>query len=190
MTIYLDPFPEFTSNLPPQHRRRITLAELVKPRAGYEWAAILTDAYLSQDGIEKVIGSFNVLTTEIGARNVLEALDTARRSGRFTEGRKVLPQATVRSLQRFGVEPFWIRSLDDSCKEVISAQRMVDNIISTSRAALGDFALCDTGATWYLRFRDDDPLLFLFAESTLLGEVISEAPENVFEVSRNFIYAY
>lgn len=184
------PYDSFIPSTPIQRRRRITLAELVRPTPGYEWAAILNDSYLTKDGADIFVSGFDDLLNTLDGSEAVSFLDEIRKLGCLTEGVRNIPQAIVICMSKAGIEPFFVRSIGSLEPQKITGQQMTENISNLVGAAAGEFELCDSGSTWYLRLRDDDPLAFLYADAALLDEMKGKASRHVLRLPESFMYAY
>lgn len=183
-----DPYRAFAPSSTAQQRRKIAVAQLTARMPGYEWAAILNNAYLTEDGVDVSVVGFRELLGELSGSDAIRRLDEIRRSGYLTEGARGLPPAIISCMSQAGKQPFLVRSLGSLESKPITAQQMARG------AWAGDVAdeveICDEGSRWYLRVRDDDPLIFLYADAALLDEIEKKSPEYMLRLPDDFVYAY
>lgn len=184
-----EPFSEFKfSNL--STRRCQPLSSVLPINSGFGYAVILTDAYFSEAGRDIAVKSFEDLRSVMGADSFMSAIVDARRYGSLTEGKKYLLNDMVDILISASGPAAYLR-IDNDDEEIchrISAELMKSDITAVKPGHVGEFELCGERGIWYIRFRDDEPIVFLSAERGLINDLVERFPHNIMGVPPDFTY--
>lgn len=173
-----------------QSRRYKTLSEVMP--VGEEWSyfVVLSDAYLNTEGGERRIRGFGDLHGATSCGDSLQALQTARASGKLTEGRHELPDVVASYLAQYGAESSsvrrWSFGASESSTKTIATSELAG---AWAGSDTEEIEVVDQSAQWYFRMRDDEPLIFLAVRDRLLSDQIKHCKAYCREVSGDFEYA-
>lgn len=154
------------------------------------FAIAFGDAYFARNGEDLHLSRFADLCEAVGVADVFAAIRAARTSGRLTEGAHVLPPPVSDFLISIGKGPLVLRQWPvgkgtSSCGKH-SLQRIA-GVLPSEKAE--EVEAWDSAENWYLRFRDDDPFIFLALPTISIERLIVLSPDNCRQVEGNFVYA-
>lgn len=172
-------------------RRNQPLSSVMPVNSGFGYVVVLTDAYLRNSNSDIPVGGFEQLCAAFNEHLAMNALVSARKSGSLTEGKKFLPSAIVDFLVLVGGPTIYIRFEDEGELQchTIAPSLLKTDIIASQGVHDREFELCDTYGLWYLRFRDDDAVMFFSAKVDLIDELTTKFPDNCLVVPPDFIYS-
>jgi len=179
------PFPESTS------RRNVPLWQVMPAVNDWCFLALFTEMDVALGGGNYASPRSFTDLASLFAGGLTEAmLGAARGSGRLTEGLKALPPLVTQALSLYsGTRVEVIRHGLNGDLELTLAR---PSELSTLFANQGDdeTEICPASLRWYVRFRNDDPFIFLAAAKDICAEVVEAAPALSMMVSRELTYAY
>lgn len=171
-------------------RRRRTLSEVMPVGEDLAYFVVLSDAYLSADDGERHVSSFGDLQEALGCDDALQALQLARAKGQLTEGDHQLPASVAGYLAKASTDSpsvrRWVFGASEPTITTIAISEIKD---AWSGSDLEEVEVGDHSAQWYLRTRDDEPLIFLAVMAGPLLDQIRKCKEFCREVSGRFEYA-
>jgi len=173
-------------------KRKQQLNSVMPVNPGFSYAAFLTDAHLKHLDSDISINGLDSLCSSLHEKSAMSALIGTRKSGSLTEGKKFLPIPIVEFLMSVGGADLYVRFDDEGgarCSP-FDAKFLSINILASLPVRSGEFEICDSKGRWYLRFRDDDAVMFFAAKSDLLDKLIETFPASCIEVPPDFIYSY
>lgn len=163
-------------------RRNVMLADLLSP-CDVRWLAILTHAYLHGTDEAREIQSFSDLGVfSEGSENKFHQI---RGSGELIEGNKFLTDELSAVLLQNSGKSVWVRNgempMPIKPSQLAATMRDVDPDF--------DFEASASSGEWYLRFKDDDALIFIAATEGVAEELMKAGLDHVLSVSSSFAYA-
>lgn len=173
-------------------RRKQPLNSVMPVNPGFCYAVFLTDAYLRNLDSDIPVHDFDNLCASLHEKSAMNALVRARTLGSLTEGKKFLPAPIVDFLVSVSSSDLYIRFGEDGRSRCspLDVKSFSTNIIAELPVRNGEFEVCDSKCLWYLRFRDDEPVMFFAAKTAVVHKIIRKFPVNSMEVSPDFIYSY
>lgn len=185
----MTPFASFTfaSQRP---RRSPTVADVMPINPGLACAVVLGDAYLHRNGNDTHLTCFPDLCEALSIGSATEALQAARAEGQLSEGNHILPSDVRDYLGSLGQGPIFVRGWAfGSSSAEISTHLLVQLSEVLSTAKFEEVEVCDASEIWYLRCRDDDPLIFLSLTRERVAELVRCFPDTCLEVESDFLYS-
>ena len=175
-------------------RRALPLGDVMPINKDFACAVVLTDAYLSHSGDNIAIRGFNALCDSLGEPDVNTALINSRKNGELFEGEKRLTHNIVNFLKsKIGSDFFCMRCVDNDKKyffNELDTSILEEDLTKLGSCHVGDFEVCDSQQKIYIRFRDDDSVMFISAHKDFIQELASTFNDNVLEVPFDYIYSY
>jgi hypothetical protein len=172
-------------------RRKQPISSVMPTNAGLIYKVVLADAiYCGADGGDTHIHSFNDLSKIFCEKDYGKALQIGRKSGRLIESRRVLPERLISKFQKSADDLVYVRHfglVNSQENGSIVTRGMLRLELINPR--LGEVEICDAESTWYMRFRDDDPLIFVAVSLPLGEDLMREFPDLVLAVDADFVYA-
>jgi hypothetical protein len=151
---------------------------------------VLGDAYLHTDENDRQLTGLADLCEVLGIESALEALKVARGRGQLTEGSHALPGAVRDYLASIGHGSTFVRGWTFGTSTPKLSTHSVLQLSEVLRESkFEEVEACDSTQVWYLRFRDDDPLVFLAMPRERVSELVRLSPETCLEVEPGFVYA-
>lgn len=183
------PFYNFLFSTDSLTKQRLSLKAVMPINSGFSYAVILNDAYLGRD---TPINGFEKLSAHLNINSPLEALSEARNLCLLTEGKKWLPAEILKFLTLTGGPECHMRFGSGKGLRccAINPESLGVDIVASQGCYEGEFEICDKNGSWYLRFRDDEPVIFLAAEEKVIGELTEKFTNNILQVPSDFLYCY
>lgn len=174
-----------------QARRRKALSEVMPVGGEFTYFVLLSDAYLGIGDGERYIGSFDDLRKALSSGDDLKALLAARANGQLTEGRHQLPDVVVEHLGLAGSGLAHVRRWGFGGSEPIIATIAVSEINDAlTESNFEEIEVGDLSGNWYIRTREDEPLIFVAVVAGPLLEQLRLCKEFCCEVTGDFEYAH
>ena len=184
----MNPFVSFTLSADKPQRRQL-LGSTMPTNEGLAYATILSDAYFYKAGDDTRVTSFARLCELTGETSVLEALTKARSQGCLSEGERELSNEIQLLLRSVGGKEIYVRRSMSGTTTLDTSAYAIDSLGTIVKEARDDeVELCDSHQFWYLRFRDDDPLIFIAAPSNFIDEVVRRNCQTCLKVGHDFVY--
>lgn len=175
---------------PCSRRRHQTVSDVMPINPGLRYAVVLSDAYLHTEGNDRRVSGLADLREALGVASATEALQAARARGQLTEGSRGLPWAVREYLMSIGQDRTFVRGWTlGSATPSLCSYPTIQFWEVLRRFNFEEVEACDSSEVWYLRFRDDDPLVFLSMQTDFLRELIQLSPDTCIEVEPGFVYA-
>lgn len=155
---------------------------------GASLLAILSKAEFRRGGDDFPVQTFSDLMKISGMDDPLRALAFARSSGGLIEGRKQLGPPTIQYLaETDGLAELTHYRFDGGDEH--RSGRALDLLSDLQDGDAEETELVGVERKWRIRFRSDEPLIFLAAPSGVCERVLSMNRERAHEVDSDFVYA-
>ncbi|UFP96138.1 hypothetical protein [Gloeobacter morelensis] len=179
---------------PKKQRKNLELADVMPTNKGLLYAAIASNMYLKVNGKYCVCEDFVSLFSMTNHEYSPSSLQEVRRNNVLIEGQKCLPRELSKILvdQCPGQTKVFIRCWE--AREVFCWNTsLVDYLFSEDLLRVlpcpfGEFEIFDECNTWYMRIKDDDPIIFLATMGTILNIILPTFENKVLSLPRSFIY--
>jgi hypothetical protein len=149
---------------------------------------VLSEAEFRRDSDDFPIQTFSDLMKMSDMGDPLSALAFARSSGGLIEGRKQLGPSTIHYLAETDSIAELRRYRFDGGDERRPG-RTVDLLSNLSDSDVEETEMVGAGRSWHVRFRSDEPLIFLAASPVICERVLSMNSDRARLVDSDFVYA-
>lgn len=185
----MTPFSTFSFSQSPSRRHQM-LADVMPTNESFVYVVVLADAYLSVEGHDRHICGFREFCDVLGIQDAMTALRVARTEGQLTEGRHALPDAVAEYLIAIGKGQLHVRGWAYGASAPVHSSHALTRVQEiVPDAQFVEIEVCDSAGTWYLRARDDDPLVFISLCRELLPDLLKRSSDYCQTVGADFEYA-
>lgn len=167
--------------------RKVPVGDVLPRNANFQYAVMMWRA----EFWDRPISGFPDLQAATATTFPLDALAKARASGGLTEIEPhVAPAAFWEALDLSAAPPVGLRlHLFGESHPVIEALERAE-ITTAVRAWLPEeVEIFPSDSRWYVRFRDDQPLMFLAADAVTIQRLVLMFPQNILQIPEDFVFA-
>lgn len=174
--------------------RRVTLEDVLPNDPDLGYCAVFTEGFTKLDGKDLAVASFGELFNALGEDPDVNIFERIRQSGKLYEGRKTLSRCVTEQLIRCstGAKTAFIKCWDspESYTWSVPLERYLEtyDLLFGLPHRFGEFEVSDECARWYLRIRDDDPVIFLAGSMNLVKKLGLDCAQWVLQVPRIMKY--
>lgn len=184
----------YAGRLPAPGRAGCSLSDVVPADRTSYCVAVFTEADVYRNQQPLTCSTFPELFNAAAMEPSVNSLAVIRQSGRLIEGRKTVGGIVLEWLRTMtaaatrvyircwnvGAEHAW----EAASSEVLRTSDILDSVPEK----VGDFEMFDDRESVYLRFRDDDPLVFIMANTQAMDDILRRDHAKTMRVPLSFWY--
>ncbi len=169
--------------------KSLTIQDIMPKADGICFGVMISDMSIRLGGVLADINNFSCLFKSLNTSYSESSLLEIRKNNIIIEGDISIP-CEIRPFLVSDAETVYIRCEDSSETynwTLDSSIISTNDIIGHLSHDIGVYYMANTDAKWMLMFRDDEPFIYIAADSKMITEMSNKHPESLMLISNNYL---